>query len=472
MAEAQGAPRSAPSPPSPQSPVSALPPGEHRGTRAIQRLVEFAPSTGGLALWVRHRDLNTDEDDRGDPGDDRDEHTPVWTDGQTLHYRPAFSALPLQEQAGWVAHQVLHIALRHPQRFLQMQQRLGDVDLRLFNTCADAIVNSALSHLGWLSMPKDAVRLPPLLAATLALEQDTETALAQWDVERLYRTMDDRRPPVRAAKNSRQDGPRAARTRAFGGRGQQDLRPQPGAKSAPEVEAEQARDWRERLQRAHAGDGAHSLLRGLLADLPRTHTPWEQVLRTQVARALAQQPAVSWSRPSRSYLANQGRIRSGCPGLPGQPRRGPAGAPVRRMPWEPGRSSTRPVPRLVLVVDVSGSIDDALMQRFAREIEALSRRLAASLVLVIGGDHVQQVLTHRPGRTTLAEMLKLLRFDGGGTDFTPLLTEAAEHRPDLVVVLTDLDGPARMRPACPVLWAVPEAHAAAVAPFGRKLVLA
>ena len=30
---------------------------DHRGVRAIQRMVEFAPSTGGLALWVRHCDL-------------------------------------------------------------------------------------------------------------------------------------------------------------------------------------------------------------------------------------------------------------------------------------------------------------------------------------------------------------------------------------------------------------------------------
>jgi hypothetical protein len=465
MAEARGA-LQAPMAPRAAGPATVrLAPGEHRGTRAIQRLVEFAPSTGGLALWVRHHDLAAEDDPASDERD-----TPVWTDGQTLHYRPAFSELPLSEQAGWVAHQVLHIALRHPQRFLQLQQRLGDVDLRLFNICADAIVNSALSHLGWLSLPEDAVRLPPLLAATLALEQDTETALASWDIEALYRAMDDRAAPS-PSRDSRREGPRAARTRAFGGRGQQDLRPQPGAQSAPEIEAEQARDWSERLQRAHAGDGAHSLLRGLLADMPRSRTPWEQVLRTQVARALAQQPDVSWSRPSRSYLANQGRIRSGCPGLPAQPRRGAAAGPVRRMPWEPGRSATRPVPRLVLVVDVSGSIDGELMQRFAREIEALARRLAASLVLVIGDDHVQEVLSHRPGRKSVAELLKLLRFEGGGTDFTPLLAEAAEHRPDMIIVLTDLDGPARLRPSCPVLWAVPEAHAAAVAPFGRKLVL-
>jgi hypothetical protein len=38
-------------------------------------------------------------------------------------------------------------------------------------------------------------------------------------------------------------------------------------------------------------------------------------------------------------------------------------------------------------------------------------------------------------------------------------------------VLTDLDGPARFRPRWPVIWAVTEAHARAVEPFGRKLVL-
>ena len=60
---------------------------------------------------------------------------------------------------------------------------------------------------------------------------------------------------------------------------------------------------------------------------------------------------------------------------------------------------------------------------------------------------------------------------GGGTDFTPLLEEADTHHPDIVVVLTDLDGPAHHRPSWPVIWAVPEANTSAVAPFGRKLVL-
>ncbi|MDO9314314.1 MAG: VWA-like domain-containing protein [Burkholderiaceae bacterium] len=138
------------------------------------------------------------------------------------------------------------------------------------------------------------------------------------------------------------------------------------------------------------------------------------------------------------------------------------------MPWELGVSSSKSVPRLVVIVDVSGSIDGALMERFAREIEAITRRIEAGLVLVIGDERVQRVEHFEPGRGTLRD----IQFKGGGgTDFTPLLEEADTHRPDIAVVLTDLEGPTRFRPRWPVIWAVPEAHAAAVAPFGRKLVL-
>ncbi len=435
----------------------------HRGTPAIQRLVEFAPSTGGLALWVEHRDV-------------QDEGAPVvQTDGRCIRYGAAFDAQPLPVQAALVAHEVLHIALRHPQRYLELQQLLGDVDLQLFNICADAIVNSALGHLGWLQLPPRSVRLEELLAAALRLNTPAESALLQWDVERLYHAIDDRgargsgksqqrgsgdgrseggsagsAPAARQAP-SRADGPMAARVRELGRHSPRDLLPGPTDSLQPEAEAEATREWGERLMRAHAGDGEHSLLRTLLADLPRSRTPWEQVLRTQLARALSPQRSLSWSRPTRSYLANQGR----------------QGA-HRRMPFEPGFSPSRRVPRLALVVDVSGSIADELMERFAREIEAITRRTEAGLVLVIGDERVRTVTQFDPGHSNLRE----IEFQGGGgTDFTPLLEEAARHAPDTVIVLTDLDGQARFCPRCPVIWAVPEAHADATEPFGRKLVL-
>jgi predicted metal-dependent peptidase len=453
----------------------------HRGTRAVQRMVEFAPSTGGLALWVLHTDVPV--------ADGPDPKAPlVATDGQTLFYAPAFERLPLAEQVGLVAHAVLHVALRHPQRFIDMQRLLGDVDLPLFNVCADAIVNSTLSHLSWLELPANAVLLDRLLASALNLTQGVEKSLLEWDVEQLYRAIDDRRQPPQggrrqgpqdtethadakasaggsaatgASRDKRTDGPRAAAARALGARTPLDLLPGASTQAAPEAEAEAAREWCERLLRAHAGDGAFSMLRTLLADLPRSRTPWEQVLRTQLARALTPQPAISWSRPARSYLANQGRAG---------PKRSEAGraVPRMRMPWEPGFSGYKTVPRLVLIVDVSGSIEDGLMKRFATEIEAIARRLEAGVVLVIGDERVQSVARFEPG----GFKLEGIEFKGGGgTDFTPLLEEADKHRPDIGVVLTDLEGPARFRPRWPVIWAVPEACAGAVAPFGRKLGL-
>jgi predicted metal-dependent peptidase len=117
---------------------------------------------------------------------------------------------------------------------------------------------------------------------------------------------------------------------------------------------------------------------------------------------------------------------------------------------------------------VAGSTDDELLGRFARELQAIVRRLESALVLVLGDCVVQRVLHHEPGRADLRE---LAVGGGGGTDFTPLLLEAERHRPDLIVVLTDLDGPARHRPACPLVWAVPPSCLNVVPPFGEKLVL-
>ncbi|WP_295413899.1 VWA-like domain-containing protein [uncultured Thiodictyon sp.] len=441
----------------------------HRGTRAIQRMVEYAPSSGGLALWIDHRDLP-----------DAPTALTAANDGSTIFYGPGFESLSLPQQAGLVAHEVLHVALRHRPRYVTLRGLLGDVDLPLFNCCADAIVNSALGHLSWLELPRSAVTLEGVLRHALKLDLSTEQALLDWDLERLYRAIDDRGPSLpsagRRGSGSRQaespdaaaeragetenlgasdgawrpDGPRSAQVRRLAGDLRDDLWPGPD-EDRPENAPEQAREWGERLLRAHTGDGAFSLLRTLLADLPRLRTPWEHLLRTHLTRGLSLQPGLSWSRPSRSYQANKGRV-----GTHG------------RLPWEPGHAAARTVARLVVMVDCSGSIEDQLLDRFAQEVEAASRRLEARIVVIVGDDRVTGVATFEPGRSNLRE---LVFNGGGGTDFSPLLREADRHRPDLGLFLTDLQGPADWHPTWPVIWAVPVAYQDAVVPFGRKLVL-
>lgn len=450
-------------------------PLRHRGSRAVQRMVELAPATGGLALWIRHQDL-------AEPSN----ILLIASDGATIFYGHGFEALALPEQIGLVAHEVLHVALRHSQRFADLQRRVGDVDLDLYNLCADAIVNSTLSHLSWLQLPTTAVQLEQLLTQALHIHTSADACLAEWDLERLYRAIDDRRAPSapqlsrstrkrhaqgdsaegrspreandqrsrqlreQQSTSPRSDGPRSSRARQLARLSARDLLPS-DSRGEPQKEAELARDWGERLLRAHASDGAYSMLRAIIADLPRTRTPWEHILRSRLTRGLSRRGELSWSRPSRSYLANRGRLGAD-----------------KRMPWEPGRTASKAVPRLAVIVDVSGSIEEPLLARFGREIDAITRRLETAITIVIGDHRVSHVDTCAPGRSNL-ERIEFR--GGGGTDFTPLLEEADRHRPDIGVVLTDLQGPTRFRPAWVVLWAVPASCDPVAPPFGTMLVL-
>ena len=164
-------------------------PFTRRATAAIGRLIEHAPATGGLALRIAQADLPPG---RVEASGGRSA-APVSTDGDTLNYTAACDALPVDRQAGWVAHVVLHAALRHPQRLQSLRERLGDVDAELFEVCADAIVDGSLADLGWLAPREAAVPIEQLMATVLGRHVTRQEALRDWDLERLYREIDDRR---------------------------------------------------------------------------------------------------------------------------------------------------------------------------------------------------------------------------------------------------------------------------------------
>ncbi len=386
--------------------------------------------------------------------------------GVKIYYRASFEYLTIRQQMGLVAHEVLHVALRHTQRLAALQEKLGNVDRELFNICADAVVNSALCQATWLELPAGSVFLDRLLRDVLGIKEEAGAALREWDVEQLYHAIDDRDQPrapgvkTRQGRNggrekgetqrkdsrhptadghdtdrlSHRDGPLSARTRQIGARIHRDLIATAAATSGPtESEAEEAQAWINRVRQACNADGECSIMRGWIADLRVPRTPWEHVLRTRLAHALAPKPSMSWSRPARS-----------------------------------GTSQSSLVPRVALVIDVSGSIDEQLLKQFTHEIEAIVRRQAAGLILIIGDDRVRKTVVFESGRVALDN----LEFaGGGGTDFSPLLAEAIRHHPDIGIILTDLDGPAGSSPPFPVVWAVPAVRAQAVPPFGRILVL-
>lgn len=444
----------------------------HRGTRAVQRLVEYSPASGGLALWMQHRDVDSAPvNARWAYEKGFRKNWVIGNNGSTLFYGPEFERFSLDEQTGLVAHQVLHVALRHVAREQELARVMGELDSELYAVCADAIVNSSLSHLGWLRLPKGSVFLDVLLLRVLGIEEPIDTSLHRWDTESLYRAIDDRdwagstsRQATRRSRSSGSghtdfeenaqssrhlDGPKSAATRQLAQTMIRDLVPHP--EQSPEQVVDQQMQWAERLQRAHASDTTQSLMRQLLADNKPSRTPWQYILRTRLQRSLAQKHDINWSRPNRSWLANQGRTSTG-----------------HRMPWQPGVSYARACARLCIIVDVSGSVDESLMRQFAREIDRLMRVHAADAYLIVGDDRVRQQQQLRAG----CKPMHAIEFNGGGgTDFRPLITAASQYKPDIGIVLTDLDGPAGDAPAWPVIWAVSADASARPVPFGRMMVL-
>lgn len=140
-------------------------------------------------------------------------------------------------------------------------------------------------------------------------------------------------------------------------------------------------------------------------------TPWEPVLAAAVRRAVgwaAGRGEFTYSRPSRRSGSTPGVI------LPGQ---------------------RRPVPRVSIVLDTSGSVDDHLLSRALGEVEGVVAALgvAGSSVTVYSVD-AEAVASERVRRASDVQLV-----GGGGTDMRIGIAAALleRPRPDVIIVLTD-----------------------------------
>jgi hypothetical protein len=426
------------------------PPTGHsaRATVALQRLAEIDPAFAALSLWIDHRDA-----DGGAPDEtklDGDPEAPAWTDGRTVWYGPAFEALPADCQVGVAAHQILHVALRHPARDRALRARLGPkLEPRLFNIAADALVNETLIAAGY-ALPRPCITLTPLQAFVLKDDTPAAQALGKWDAESLTLALMEAQPKGRTAAKGSGEAPHSAdaaeveaRRAAFA----PDIEASGEGGEGPAREAEEDAEWRQRFARAMeegrlAGRGIGAL--GFrIGDLPRSGVPWERHLRHLVTRALLDEPRPDWARPSRRWT-----------GMEAQARAAGRAAPV----YEPGRTRDRTVPRIAIGLDASSSVDDTRLGMLLGQVAGIARRGGAELHLMVFDEAVRST-----ARVPLAGAEEALaRTDlarGGGTDFADLFDKAAALAPSLLVVLTDLDAPLPPRPAMPVLWAVPETPA-------------
>mgnify|MGYP002715649405 CR=1 FL=1 len=415
------------------------------GELGLAELVQLVPGFAGIALWLRHVE--------------RLDHPGVAaTDGVNCFYYADFAGLPVRCQASVIFHEVLHAALQHPARGVAMARIKGPrYNHQLMNWCMDALINEAILSKPWVQLPGNPVRLSSVMDLVRNARQEAglptpendlcDRPAQEWSIETLYEFVDQTAlaagralsapggfaPDVEQTETAQPEQGGIGGDPALGG----------AAEGMDENAVfERMQGWSRRLRGLASGRDTAGIIRGLQGDIPKVRTPWEPMFRRLLSTAIQPVHEATWLRPSRRGIL------------------------------EPGYRRSKPVPRVVVAVDSSGSINQEILVRFAGEILNLNRRTGAEIIIVVCDAAVTEVV--KPRSFDVLDTLKRVRFrGGGGTSFVPALAEAEAHRPDAVVYLTDLYGAfPEQKPRFPVFWAVPElANPNPNPPFGTTIKL-
>jgi len=379
-------------------------------------------------------------DQSDDPPDQRvdlsalpvDRHWHVFLDADVL------ASSEVQTIGFWLIHQVSHLLRHHADRspvsggMSSTPLRGGSPDQRRWNLAADAEINDDLVA-GAATRPDgattpQALGLPDALTAEEyfdALGDSTKMQTAASDAE------------AGAAASDAEAG--AAASDAEAGAAACDAE---GAAAASDTEA----DWA-----ADCGSGCDGISRLWDGDTPGLSDSGQRLVEHDVARRIEEHqrkygdvpaglrrwasevlsPSVSWQR----LLASA--IRRGAADVAGRvdftyrkPSRRSSAVSDVVLP-----SLRQPLPKVAMVLDTSGSMDEHLLARSLAEVEGVLQAVG------IGRRHLRVVCCDAKAfeaqKVMQARDVELL--GGGGTDMGAGLAKASElrPRPDLIVVLTD-----------------------------------
>lgn len=368
------------------------------------------------------------------------------TKDSLLPYNPEWIAKRTQDEMGalyW--HEVMHLVLNH-------MGRRGDRDPLLWNIAGDIFINDQGRSTLQLVFPSGGM-FPELFGFVQNLSADEYYAL-------LIAMGKD---AVEAKLGQGKPGDwESGRCGSGAGNPQQGEPADPGAEGGrSESEVQQTRMRVANAIKAHveqSGRGRGNLPLGMdrWADeaTKPPKVPWQSVLARTVRQAVAFRPGAvdySFSRISR----RQGGLGFG------------VGVPI--LP-----AMVKPVPRVVVVLDTSGSMsEEQLLAGLSETVAVL--KTCGSEIDFISCDHA----VHAHGKVTSPAQLAHLVKGGGGSSFVPAFDYIARmrNRPQLAIFATDGDicVPDKAPRGVDVIWLLIDAgHNAAQKPttgYGRHIVV-
>lgn len=363
------------------------------------------------------------------------------TDGENIFYDPGFVVnLPPQHLMGVLAHEVLHNVLKHHTR------REGR-DPQQWNIACDLAINPLLTEAGF-QLPSTALK-----PGYAPYDQFPSGESADFYYARIQQDQPPPPPPPQQG-DQQQEGQGEGQGQGEGegeGEGEGQGNPDPGGcgavrdpQDSSEATAKQSEaNWSVAVaQAAQAAQSVGQLSAGLARLVQEVLAPkvdWKAVLREFVTRYARSDYSMS--------------------------------PPNRRFVWQglylPGMRSEE-LGELVVAIDTSGSVDDAMLQLFGSEVQGILDSYDCELTILYADCHVCHVDTWRSSDGPL----KLEHHGGGGTDHAPVFEWILKNKPDTtcVVCLTDLYTNFPADPGIPTLWTVVGGNASEP-PFGQRVTV-
>jgi predicted metal-dependent peptidase len=389
----------------------------------------------------------------------------AWTDGRTLGFDPAYiNSISLEEVKGLWEEETLHC-------FLQHHTRRNGRDPEQWNAAADQVIFHILDQAG-SALPADCKPRP---------EFRDMTAEKVFDLMGRKKSPQPKPQPGQGPQQQQQQQPQQQPGQGQGpqqpqpgqgqstGTGTPGQQPQPGQQPgrqpgagrgevrdamdpdtgqpmSPAQLAEEEANWKIAGQQAAQQAAACGNLPGFLDRLVKAvinpRVPWQDLLRQFLERTARND--YTWT-PVNSRYAAQGIF----------------------LPTLRGNE----LPRLVIAVDTSGSIDQGDLDQFAAEVSAIMEMTTETEITVL---YCDTRIQGEPEIFTRADLpLTLQARGGGGTDFRPPFQwiEEEQHDPAALIYLTDMDwNRYPEEPDYPVLWTrIKKPWSTRPAPFGEMI---